>query len=248
MKVKDNFSTQAKAYAAHRPTYPEALVRELVMLTNEQENVWDCATGNGQLAALLSPWFSSVYATDISQKQLDHAVQKENIGYRLATAEAPGFPDGFFDLVTVGQAVHWFDFQRFYETVRRVGKPNSILAIIGYGMFKSHPKLDAVVQHFYVDITGPYWDPERRYLDEKYQTIPFPFEEIHLSPHKMRLNWTLDDMVGYLNTWSALHHYIRANESNPIDLIIKDLEQNWGSDETIAVTWDVLTRVGKINS
>ena len=46
-------------------------------LENDRQKAWDCATGNGQVARYLADYFDEVYATDISQQQLDNAIQKE---------------------------------------------------------------------------------------------------------------------------------------------------------------------------
>ena len=37
------------------------------------------------------------------------------------------------------------------------------------------PAVDALKDRVYVDLTGPYWPPERDYVDAGYRTIPFPF-------------------------------------------------------------------------
>ncbi|MFY0685823.1 MAG: hypothetical protein JXQ90_01590 [Cyclobacteriaceae bacterium] len=77
-----------------------------------------------------------------------------------------------------GKAIHWFDFELFYQEVFRVSKPSAIVAILGYGLVQIHPTIDQVVQYLYKDILGGYWDEERRFIDEHYSTIPFPFDEI----------------------------------------------------------------------
>lgn len=177
--MKDNFSAQASAYARFRPTYPPELIAELVALAPARQAAWDCATGNGQVAYALAEYFEEVLATDISAKQLAQARQHPRIQYQLEPAEKCSAPDQSFDLIVVAQAIHWFDFEGFYAEVRRVLRPGGVLALVGYGVFSTeNAALNAVIDHFYREITGPYWDPERRHIDEEYRTILFPFEQI----------------------------------------------------------------------
>ncbi|HEY9648272.1 MAG TPA: methyltransferase domain-containing protein, partial [Chroococcidiopsis sp.] len=103
----DYFSTQASDYAKYRPTYPEALFDYLAGLVTDHDAAWDCATGNGQVAVGLTPFFQTVYATDASADQITHAFPHPQIRYAVATAEASGLPSQSVDLVTVGLALHW---------------------------------------------------------------------------------------------------------------------------------------------
>jgi ubiquinone/menaquinone biosynthesis C-methylase UbiE len=247
--MKDNFSNQSNQYAKFRPVYPQKLYEFLIsVLKNKYPNglgaAWDCGTGNGQVAQELSKYFKKVYATDISAKQIEHAVQKENIIYMVESAEETTFADSCFDLVTVAQAIHWFEFEKFYSEVRRVSKPGSILAVIGYGLLSVDEKTDKVISEFYKKIIRSYWDKERKYIDELYKTIPFPFEEIRTPELSIDGEWNVQQMIGYLETWSAVQHYIKQNQKNPVDLIYPDLLATWPEGEIKQVKFPVLLRVG----
>lgn len=242
--TKDNFSAQAAGYANFRPHYPAEMIQYIVSFITNKDTALDLATGNGQVAAALAPHFNKVYATDISAKQLENAKTAPNIYYSVGRAEATGFADDSFDLVTVAQAVHWFDFDVFYTEVKRILKPGGVLAILGYGLFSSNPDADKLIRHFYSDIVGPYWDPERRYLDENYETIPFPLKEIEAKTFANSFIWTFDQLVGYLNTWSAVQHYINKNGKNPVDLIKDDLYTVWEAGDK-RVYSPLLLRMGR---
>jgi hypothetical protein len=243
--MKDNFSQQADKYARYRPAYPGELFAYLKPLLSGTENAWDCGTGNGQAAQNLATIFDHVYATDISQSQLDNAVQQPNIHYSLQPAERTSFPNNFFDLVMVAQAVHWFNFEMFYAEVARTAREDALLVITGYGRLTITPELDAVINRFYFDVVGPYWDKERRYIDENYQTIPFPFEELPAPAFSITYNWTLEHLVGYFETWSAVKHYREKNGSNPVDLTMEELKTCWGEAEEHTVHFPLLLRIGK---
>lgn len=241
--MKDYFSTASDKYAQFRPTYPPELYSFLLQLCENRTKAWDCGTGNGQVAGELANFFEQVYATDISINQLSHAIQKENIHYSKQAAEKTSFPDDTFDLVTVGQAVHWFDFQKFNSEVKRVLKKDALIAIFGYALFRSNSGTDEIIEQFYHKIIGSYWSPERRYLEERYQTIPFPFEKIEAPKLEMKQQWSFERLTGYLKTWSAVKSYEREKGENPVELIKNDLFNSFG--EVGVIEFPILLRVGR---
>lgn len=243
--MKDRFSSDSKGYATFRPGYPKDLVDFVLAHTPERDRAWDCGTGNGQLAAMLAPHFTRVDGTDISTHQLSQAAALPNIHYSPQSAEKTDFPDGAFDLITVAQAIHWFDFERFYAEVRRVAKPQAMIAVIGYPLFGINPQVDRVIHHLYYEILQDHWDKERRYLDEDYKTMPFPFAEIPSPRFESRYDWNFEQLMGYLNTWSAVKNYIKSNGGNPLEIIEKDLISTWGN-EIHAVKFPMILRLGKV--
>ena len=143
--------------------------------------------------------------------------------------------------------MHWFDFEAFYKNVQDHLKPDGIFAMIGYSVFETSGKLNEVIQHFYKNITDPYWDPERKYLDAHYKTIPFPFKEIQTPKLEMDVIWTKNQFLSYLNTWSAVKHYEKANGQNPLELIQDAVDRSWGNAVTRKFSFPLLLRVGKKN-
>lgn len=244
--MKDNFSTQSSQYAKFRPTYPQELYDFLLSHVKDTKLAWDCATGNGQVASELAKRFDKVYATDISKNQLANAVQLPNIIYKLEQAEHTNFSDHSFDLITVAQAIHWFKFDEFYAEVKRTLKPDGIFAAIGYGIMQITPAIDEVIHYLYKDILGTYWDEERKYIEDNYLNIPFPFKEIENPGFKMTTQWSFDQLIGYLETWSALQHYLKANGQNPIKLVYDNLKQAWGAAQTREIYYPLLLKVGRL--
>ncbi|MEP7263359.1 MAG: class I SAM-dependent methyltransferase [Bacteroidota bacterium] len=242
--MKDNFSSVSKQYAKFRPHYPAELFVEISNLVKRRESALDVGTGNGQFAVQLAKYFDKVTATDISKEQIQHAIKNEKINYSVQRAEETEFEDNSFDLISVAQAIHWFDFDRFYNEVRRTIRNNGILAATGYGMPKVNEEVDRIVADFYEVTTGPYWDEERRYIDAGYKTIPFPFEEINLKPYAFIQQWNVDQFIGYLGTWSGVNHYLKAKGENPLDLIHSDLKKSW--KDVQAITFPIITRVGRV--
>ena len=244
--MKDNFSTESDKYAKFRPTYPSDLFDYLDTVVTNNENAWDCGTGNGQVAYELAKRFDHVYATDISLQQLENARRADNIEYSVQSAENTNFENGKFDLIIVAQAIHWFDFEKFYNEVRRTAKEDAKLCVLGYGLLKISPVIDNVISDFYENIIGKFWDEERKYLDEDYQTIPFPFDEINTPKFENLHRWNLAHLIGYLNTWSAVKHYIKHYNHNPVEELELELKKYWDSEEIKEVRFPILLRIGHI--
>jgi SAM-dependent methyltransferase len=229
LTTKDLFSANAPQYAAFRPDYPKALYDFIFNYVKNFSTAWDCATGNGQAARELSSRFKQVYATDISEKQMLNGHQASNILYSISPAEQTNFPDNFFDFIAVAQAVHWFRLDKFYDEVKRVAKPKSVLAIWGYGLLSINPEFDQKILTFYKEVVGPYWDTERKLIDESYQTIPFSFREIQSPGISFTKQWNIQHLQGYLSTWSAVQKYIKANGHDPVSEFIDESTGSFGS-------------------
>lgn len=244
--MKDNFSDSSAQYRQYRPVYPQALFDYLLPLLREKATAWDCATGNGQIAAALAPYFRKVIATDISAQQLAEAPAQDNISYRVEPAEHNSAADHSFDLITVAQAIHWFDFDAFYKEVRRTMKAGGILAVIGYGPLQAPPGLQQLLNDFYTGTVGPYWDPERHFIDEHYRSIPFPFTELPTPKLSIDVSWNLEQLTGYLGTWSATRHYIRARQQDPVPELAERLETAWTGAEAQHFSFPLLLRVARL--
>ncbi len=247
MEFKDHFSTQAADYARYRPDYPQELYDFILLNGTGSFTAWDCGTGNGQVAVALAEFYERIYATDPSANQIANALKHPQILYSVASAEASGLPDHSMDLVVVGQAIHWFNFEEFYAEVRRVGKPGALIAIWGYGLNTISPEVDEVINDFYDNIVGKYWPPERKYLDAEYQEIPFPFKKIPTPRVQMQQHWDLNDFIGYLSTWSSVQAYIKANAVNPLQALYPKLAAAWGDKDLVrTVEWPLYLLAGNV--
>ena len=228
---KDHFSTSANGYAAYRPSYPEALVAYLADVAPRQERAWDCGCGTGQLSVPLAGRFAEVVASDASARQIENAMPHARVSYRVAPAERSGLPDGSVDLITVAQAAHWFDLPAFYAVARRVARPGAALALITYGILELDGPAGPVMQRFYHDTIGPYWPPERRIVEAGYRSLPFPFPEIAAPALAIEVAWRLDDLVGYVGTWSAVQAARKALGEDPLGQLRAGLLEGWGDPE-----------------
>lgn len=242
----DHFSAHAAEYAQHRPTYPAALFDWLTLQSPGLDLAWDCGCGNGQATVPLADRFVRVVATDISAQQIAHCPIHPRIEFRNAPAEDSGLANDCCDLIVVAQALHWFDFFRFYEEVARVLKPGGLLAAWTYQLLRAEPAIDVVLEDFYRRVLGPHWPPERRWVDQGYRGMPFPFADLPVPDFEITLAWTLDDLLHYLDTWTAVRRCKEADKHDPLVPLDEALAAVWGPRQTRrGIRWPIAIRAGR---
>ncbi len=244
LRFDDHFSELAECYGAGRPSYPEVLFETVVTAAPSHGRAWDAGTGSGQAAVRLAEYFDEVVATDASAAQIANAWPHPRVQYRVEAAEQTTLQEGSVDLVTSGQAAHWFRIDDFYDEVRRVLKPDGVLAIWCYGLESVDDDVNLVIERLYVELLGPYW-PKRTLADHTYQDIPFPFEELPRRVFRMHMDWTLDQLVSGFRTWSAALKYREAHGVDPLDVLAGEFREAWGDPERARrVSWPVYLRQG----
>ena len=244
-QFKDYFSSLSGAYQRHRPTYPEELYAYLAGLTESHELAWDCGTGNGQAAVGLAKYFERVYATDPSAQQVQNAVPHFRITYKVEQAEHCRLEDRSADLVTVAQALHWFDLEAFYAEVKRVLKENGIIAVWTYGLPMVSADMDRLIRYFHDEVLDGYWYDEHKLVVQEYSTIPFPFAELETRVIHFQMDWSLHDLLGLFNSWSGVKRFIDQKGRNPVGAVEADMVRCWGDPEDKKrITWKLTLRVG----
>jgi SAM-dependent methyltransferase len=246
VSFKDHFSTHAAAYADFRPRYPAELFEYLAEVAPGRHTAWDCGTGNGQAALGLASHFECVIATDPSSEQLRNAFAHPRISYHVAPAEASEIDSRSVDLITVAQALHWTDLDRFFAEARRVLRPRGVLAVWCYDVVRVSPEIDSIVDTFYRETVGAYWPPERALVEDHYRSIHFPFEELNPPAVAIEFRWTLSRLLGFLRTWSATRKFIQREGFDPVEAVGASLGRWWPDpDEPKIVRWPLYMRVGR---
>lgn len=240
---RDHFSGHAVDYAKFRPGYPDALFDWIATQTTNHDLAWDCGCGNGQASAPLADRYRRVVGTDFSPQQIAQTRPHPRIEYRVAPAEQSELADASADLVTIAQALHWFDFDRFYAEVRRVLRPGGIIVAWTYQLLRSDSTVDALLMDFYGRVLGAYWPPERKWVDAGYHGMPFPFAAIDTPAFEIRLQWTQADLLAYLGTWSATQRFRKAEGTDPIPALADRLTTVWG-EGTREIVWPIAMLAG----
>lgn len=247
MTFRDHFSRLAESYARYRPQYPPELFAYLAEQSPGRDLAWDCGTGSGQAAVQLAGFFAHVHATDASPEQIAQAKPHPLVSYHVERAEAVSLPPASADLVTVAVAVHWFDHDPFYTEVRRVLKPGGLIAVWTYQLPSIEPEVDAVIQRYASEILKGCWPERIRYVDEHYRTLPFPFTELEPPAFKIQSTWSLEQLAGFLSSWSAAQIYLDQNGAHPLEAVYPELERAWGDvQQAHPLHWPLHLRVGRV--
>ena len=244
---QDHFSHSASGYARFRPEYPAELFQWLGQTAPARDRAWDAATGTGQAAKGLAPVFGEVIATDASAEQIRHARPCRGVRYHVAPSEHVPIENRTVDLTLAAQALHWFDFEAFFGEVRRVSRPGGVLAAVCYGLFRCEPELDRLIDDCYSGILGDFWPAERRFIDERYRTIALHFDEIATPRVEMTACWSLDHLLGYLGTWSAVARARERTGEDPLESLEPDLRHLWPEPlEFRRIVWPLVVRAGRV--
>lgn len=241
----DHFSSHAALYAEFRPRYPAALFHWLAVVAPGTAQAWDAGTGNGQVAFGLASRFARVRATDASAEQIAQAVAHPRIDYAVAQCES-GLPAAGAQLVTAGQALHWFDADAFCREAKRVLQPGGILAVFGYKYSRVSAEVDDLVRHHMEMTLGQYWPPEHRVVNEGYRSIALPIDELVPPPLELREDWSVAQYVGFLRTWSGTRRFIAARGDEPIAQFEQALVAAWGETPRRTVRWELFVRAGEV--
>ena len=243
----DHFSSRAARYAECRPGYAPELADWLSSIAPGRDLAWDVGCGSGQMSVLLGDRFQRVVASDGSVAQLAHARRHARVDYVAATAEAAALAERTADLIVVAQAAHWFELPRFFAEARRVARPGAAIALVGYGnAVLDEPALQQRFLRFYDDEVGAFWPPERALIEDAYRSIPFPFEEIEAPTFQLRERWTVEQMLGYIETWSAVRLFERSGgDRRVVQGFAQELRELWGAAKR-DVSWPVPIRAGRV--
>ena len=248
--IPDRCAGQAQSYTQFRPEYPPALYEFLLQLVPSRELAWDCGTGNGQAARALARHFVRVVATDSSAEQIRYAAAPPNVSFQVANAETPHqFARASVDLVTVAQAAHWFETGAFYEAVSAALRPNGVIAIWGYGFCNISPEIDAILHPYGREFLTPYWSERNTIALEGYRQFPFPFVSVATPHFQMRTTWSLPQLKGYLDSWSATQAYKVSVGADPFEAIEASLISAWGDPtRSRQIAWDLTVLIGRNRS
>jgi ubiquinone/menaquinone biosynthesis C-methylase UbiE len=132
----ERFTSRVEDYAKYRPGYPVAVVellRRECGLTPESI-VADVGSGTGKLSEILLANGNVVLGVEpnAAMRVVAEKIFKDEPRFRSidGSAEATTLDDASVDLITAGQAFHWFDPLKTRTEWRRILKPNSWVALV----------------------------------------------------------------------------------------------------------------------
>ncbi len=201
------FDSVAAAYAERRPHYPASVFRWIASQAPDHNLCWDAACGSGQASIGLAEEFSTVFATDLSPKQIAAAPPHPKIQFQVASAENSGLAAHCCSAVVCATAIHWLNVEHFNQEYLRVLRPGGLVVWIGYAPLIGAPELlQQWLDELYHHRLQIWWPPQRRHVETRYSDLPFPGESHSIPEHYgIELCWSRHDLLGFISTWSAIH-------------------------------------------
>ncbi len=239
--AEDHFSKIAHQYARGRFAYPSGLYDFLATKCAGHNLAWDCATGTGQAAIALTKVFTKVIATDISKELIGFASPHPQICYRIAPSENSEIEPESVDLITVAQALHWFNLDEFWVEVRRVLKDGGVLAFWGYNWPIVHPAVDHLLEHYKLEL-ALFWPKRSAILHEGYKSVCPPFDEIISPSFDVYAEWNRDDYLAHLSSWSATRYYCERTGGDIMTKFQDRFAVAWRGDR-LHVKWPLVVRL-----
>jgi SAM-dependent methyltransferase len=135
-RFTEKFTGKAAVYAKYRPTYPKEILKILgdqIEFTRESV-VADIGSGTGILSKIFLENGNAVYSVEPNNSMRSYAERDLSMYPQFhsvaAIAEDTGLPGSSIDLVTAGQALHWFDRERARKEFARILKPTGYALIV----------------------------------------------------------------------------------------------------------------------
>jgi SAM-dependent methyltransferase len=193
----------------------------------------------------LGDYFEHVIATEPSRAQIDAAERHPHVEYRCEKAEQSTLGDASVDLAVAAQAAHWFDWPRYVAEVERVARPGALVALVSYGILRVDGEAGTLVEHYYRDVVGPYWPPGREHVENGYRDLAWPWPAVEAPAIDMVAEWTRDELVGYVTTWSATVKLVDQVGPAPFEAFRTELAAVWPEQERRTVTWPLAIRLAR---
>lgn len=236
--VAQLFGARADAYASFRPAYPDALFDWLAAHSPGRRLALDIACGNGQASLPLLRHFERVLACDASAAQLAQTPPAAGLHLLAADARRQPLADASVDLIVVAQALHWFADAAFFAEVARLLRPGGLFCAWCYSLMSIDARLDPLIEHFYASTLAGCWPTGRGSVDAGYRDIQAPLQPLPVPPFALSAHWDLEQLLGYLRTWSAVQRWEQRHGRDPVAELTPALRAAWGDDgERRTVNW-----------
>eukprot|EP01025_Chloroclados_australasicus_P018808 TRINITY_DN20011_c0_g1_i1.p2 TRINITY_DN20011_c0_g1~~TRINITY_DN20011_c0_g1_i1.p2 ORF type:complete len:266 (+),score=34.28 TRINITY_DN20011_c0_g1_i1:473-1270(+) len=229
------FNKQAANYAKFRPTYPKSLYDKIFSYAGYDKGdiAVDVATGNGQAANYLAAFFEKVVAIDSSREQIANAhTRHSNVEFVFGDCHELPFENNSIDLVTVAQALHWFELPQFYKEAGRVLKPGKVFSAWCYPLFSfpDYPQASEQVKEYGHGFLKDYWDERAMKVARSYDGMEPPeniFQDFQKRQLLVEQRSNLQAIKGYMASWSAYNTYISQNQGlqDPLEDLFSKLQK-----------------------
>ena len=233
----------AKRYSKFRYVFPKKLVSEIMkLLDNKKPCLWvDVACGPGNSTEQIFGNAEKIIGIDISPDQIRYAKEGNkhpNVSFDVGSCYEIPAADVSVDVITVIQAVHYFDIPKFLKEVDRALKPGGVLGLCKMatpGTCISSPTFEkgvnALQAHFFKDYgiseSMKIWIND--YID--IETLYEPRYEFRFSENIQK---SYSDLIDVYSTFSHFNNLMNDNNlsfEEGLDYITKYMDKNGVTEE-----------------
>ena len=151
---KKRFSSRVENYIKYRPNYPVKIIeflKEKKILTKDTV-IADIGSGTGILSKIFLENSNQVYGIE-PNKDMREAAEKflqeySNFTSLEGSAESTGLKESSINLITAGQAFHWFDVEEAKREFKKILKPNGNVVIIWNNRTKKGAEFNSSYENF----------------------------------------------------------------------------------------------------
>lgn len=201
-----DFGKTAADYAKYRDIYPAEFYRKILgrNLCVNGQRVLDVGTGTGVLPRNLYPYGADWTGIDLSEEQIAMAKALSkgmDIRYAGAPAEAPGFPDDSFDVITACQCFWYFDHAKTAQVFHRLLCKNGRLLLLSMAWLPFEDEIAAASEQLVLRY-APNWTGGGEVL----RPIEIPecyseyFESVYHEEFRLAVPFTRESWHGRMKT------------------------------------------------
>ncbi len=249
------FDKRAEQYSKYRPGYPKKILEILrsEISFNRDAAVADIGSGTGLLSRLFLQNGNTVYGVEPNDEMRSYAEQSlsmlpgfVSIGGR---AESSGLKDSSVDLVTVGQALHWFDRDPTIREFARILRERGHLCVIYNDRNNTDPFMkryeDVVQKHArdraeVLDVCrSEPWKEDNLstfFQERKYKKFNLPNEQF----------LDLEGLLGRMTSVSYMPNIDETERFKALNLDVTRLFKDWEKTGTVKLLYETIMVMGRI--
>ena len=243
---KHIFDGLTNDYDRFRPRYAETSLRTLADYTDDVSHLLDLGSGTGILTRALRPLFPDavIVGAEPGADMLAHAAvvtpDADVLAWVATHAETLPFADNSFDLITVGQAAHWFDRPAFYDECARVLRPGGTLAIL-YNNRVKESAIARALEGALKELAPGYHRGYRDFDSQGELEAHAATRDVKKIIEAWTWRRTIDDFIGYVRSTSHFKVAVRERaEADVMASLEATLEPHTADDGHLHVHYETV--------
>ncbi|XP_015792500.1 putative methyltransferase DDB_G0268948 [Tetranychus urticae] len=256
-------SQVASIYIEVRPTPSHELINSIIKQLSKHcppnsNNKWsravDVGCGSGQATFKLADYFDQVIGYDISVPQIKEAIERnkfDNVTFKISPGEEIDLEDNSVQLITVCEALHFFNIDKFNSKVDSLLSKNGLFATIGYYPVPKCIRLDDTTVNLdrisnIFERTFQLWQdhgyPVQVFVERvlnKYRGLNLPFDKVCYEDTFVttlrRPATYLIDLINSLGTSELFRSKYPEKDEILMNGIKKDLHEIFGTNDLSSV-------------